>query len=148
MLYSFKFLGRLTSNNNIADYLVQHAKGVLSNAQLLALHTTPVALVPAAGAGTYISVDEIVLTLNYGTIAFTGNNNMEFRYTDGSGAKVTGDAAYAWAQGTANAGVKAIAAAVTPVANAAVVAVVPTANWAAGDSTISYSIKYRVCTLP
>lgn len=126
----------------------QRARVTLTSAQIKALNTTPITLVAAPGAGVYVSVDEIVATLNFGTTPYTGANAMEFRYTNGSGAKVTGDAASAWIDSASSAAVKVIAAAVTPVANAAVVASVPTANPAAGDSTISLDIYYRLVTIP
>jgi hypothetical protein len=128
--------------------VVQHAKVTLSSAQILALHTTPIALVAAPGSGKYISVDEIVATMNFGAAQYTGSNAVEFRYTNGSGAKVTGDAASAWLDLGSTSAVKVIAAAVTPVANAAIVAAVPTADPGAGDGTVTLDVSYRIVTLP
>lgn len=130
------------------DQGAQRARVTLTAAQVKALNTTPITLVAAPGAGMYVSVIEVLATLNYGTTQFTGANNVELRYTNGSGAKVTGDLASSWLNGSATAAVKAIAAAVTPVANAAVVAAVPVANPGAGDSTVSVDIYYRVVKLP
>ncbi len=144
---AWKYIGRVGSKG-IAKDIAQVATVTLTAAQVKALKTSPVTLLPAPGAGYYHSVDEIVATLNYGTTQFTGTNAVEFRYTDGSGAKVTGDAAYAWLNGSANAAVKVIGAAVTPVANAAVVAAVPSADPGAGDSTVTLSILYRTVKLP
>lgn len=121
----------------------------LTAAQVKALYTTPQVLVPAPGAGKVVSVDEIVCSLKYSTAVFTGSNAVEFRYTDGSGAKVSGDAAYAWLNGSADAPAKVIAAAVTPVANAAVVAAVPSANpgGSTAASTVTFDVLYRVVNL-
>ena len=156
MLYNWKpkFLGKpgansQTATNGIIPANVQQiAEGTLTSAQILALNTTPVQLIPAPGAGKYISVDEIVLTLNFGTTQYTGTNAMNFTYTNGSGNALTGTAANSWINSAATAALKVIGVAVTPTANAALVASVGTANPAAGDSTISYSIIYRVVTLP
>lgn len=126
----------------------QHAKVTLTSAQILALNTTPIQLVAAPGAGYYISVVEVMALLNYGTTQYTGANNVEIRYTNGSGAKVTGDLASSWLDSSATTAVKAVAAAVTPVANAKIVASVPTANPAAGDSTVTIDIAYRIVKLP
>lgn len=127
--------------------LAREMKVSLTAAQIKALHTTPITLVPAPGTGAVISVDEIVGKVNFATTAYTGANAMEFRYTDGSGAKVTGDGASAWIDSASTTDVKTIAAAVTPVENAAVVVAVPTANPAAGDSIITLSILYRIVSI-
>ena len=140
--------GTPLQSSQIDPALTQRVKVTLTAAQIKALNTTPITLVAAQGAGTYVSVDEIVATLNYGTTQFTGSNNIEIRHTNGSGAKVTGDLAYAWLNGSAVAAVKAVSAALTPVANSAIVASVPTANPAAGDSTVTLDVVYRVVTLP
>lgn len=156
-----KFLGNILSPNNWSVFSRVHlADGVgngsslhqtritLTAAQIKALHTTPITLIPAQGAGIYISVVEVMGYLNYGTAQMTGSNAIELRYTDGSGSKVTGDIASAFLDGSASAAVKAVGAAVTPLANAPVVAAVPTANPAAGDSTLTLEIFWRFVTLP
>lgn len=117
----------------------------LTSAQILALNTTPVALIAAPGVGKSISVDEVVFKAPAsGATAYTGANAVELRYTNGSGAKVTGDIAAAALNSTSGRVDKAVAAAVTMVANAAVVAVVPTANPGAGNGTVTIDIIYRV----
>jgi hypothetical protein len=135
------------SSANIGSTIYQK-RVTLTSTQVLALHGTPVALVAAPGTGKYISISEVMGYVTFNANAYSGSNNVEFRYTDGSGAKVTGDAAAAWLNSGSSAAVKCIAAAVTPVANAAVVAVVPVANPTAGDSTVTFELKYRIVTLP
>lgn len=143
-----KSLELINSSGAGGNSKIYQTKVTLTAAQIKALNSTPVTLVPAPGAGKVVSIVEINGYLNYGTTQYTGNNNVELRYTDGSGAKVTGDLAYAWLLGAASAAVKAVAAAVTPVVNAAVVAAVPSANPTAGDSTVTLEIFYRIVTLP
>lgn len=116
----------------------------LTSAQILALFTTPITLIPAPGAGKTISVDEVIATLNFNSVAYTGANALELRYTNASGAKVSGDVAAALINAAATRVDKAIGAAVTGVQNGAVVAAVPTANPAAGNSTITIDILYRI----
>jgi len=118
-------------------------------ASILALNTTPVVLVPAQGAGSIVKIDDIVAKLVFNTIAYTGANALEFRYTDGSGAKVSADIANTFinsASGTNYASLKGVATLLTPVANAAVVVVVPTANPGAGNSDIIFTVRYHVIT--
>ena len=122
----------------------------LSSAQILDLHDTPVALVPAQGAGTVVIVDEVVAKMTFLTAAYTGSNALEFRYTDGSGAKVSADLPSTLlnaASGVIYGSVKGVVTALVPVANAAVVAVVPVADPAAGSGTLTGFIRYHVVTL-
>lgn len=125
--------------------VIERVEVTLTSAQIKALFTTPVVLVPAPGAGRYIQILSITGKLKYGTVAYTGANAVELRYTDGSGTKVTGDLAAAWLNATANRVDTAIATAQTNItANAPVVVAVPTANPGAGDSTVQFDVLYRV----
>src|SRR5216683_3942034 len=67
----------------------------LSSAQILALFTTPVTLVGAPGAGKVIVVEHIILKMITTATAYATGGALEFRYTDGSGAKVSADIAAA-----------------------------------------------------
>lgn len=64
---------------------------ILAPSQILTLHTTPVQLVPQPGPLSVLIVDGITARIVYSGNAYTGSNNLEFRYTDGSGTKVTAD---------------------------------------------------------
>jgi hypothetical protein len=54
---------------------VLSASVTLTSAQLLALHGTPITLVPAPGAGVVIYPTQIVLEYKYGTVAYTINGD-------------------------------------------------------------------------
>jgi hypothetical protein len=133
----------------LSEDVARTTQVTLPTAAVLLLHTTPYTLVAAPGAGKVILVDEITAKLVFNSIAYTGSNALEFRFTDGSGAKVSADLASSFinsASGTNYATVKSVVTALTPVANAAVVVAVPTADPAAGNSAIVFSVKYRVVT--
>ena len=119
---------------------------VLSSANVLALNATPITLVAAQGAGTFIIVDSIAAFLDYGSVAYVSANALEFRYTDGSGAKVTEDmsAAFLTAAADTSREVKGIQTELTPAGNAPVVVSVPTADPTTGDSPITFRVTYRV----
>lgn len=139
-----KIAGKIKGSDGIIG-VAERKRITLTSAQVLALFTTPVTLVAAPAAGKYISVDEVVATLNFNSVAYTGANALEIRYTDGAGAKVTGDIAAAALNAAATRTDKAIGAAVTSaVAAAPIVAAVPTANPAAGNSTLTIDVLYRV----
>jgi hypothetical protein len=133
----------------LSEDVARTASVTVTTAQVLALNTTPIALVAAPGAGKIVLIEEITCKLVFNSIAYTGSNALEFRYTDGSGAKVTADMPSAFlnsASGTNYQTVKSVVTTLTPVANAAVVVFVPTANPGAGNSDLAFKIKYRVVT--
>jgi hypothetical protein len=63
---------------NIAAF--QQATVTLSSAQLLALHSTPVQIVPAPGVGFYIAPSYYYMQLHFGTVAYAGSGNCSFIY--------------------------------------------------------------------
>lgn len=128
----------------------------LSPSQILSLNTTPVILIPSFGTNAsniginYVYIVEgITARLYYGSVAYTGANNLEFRYSDASGIKVTADLPATFINSSANtfAHVAGIVTAFTPVFNSPIVVTVPTANPATGNSKIILVIKYRVVSI-
>lgn len=129
---------------------------VLSSTNILSLFTTPITLVSPFGAGSnattiinsVIIVEGISAKISAGSAAYAGANNLEFRYTNASGAKVTADIPNTFINTTANttawAHVAGITTAFTPVYNSPIIVCVPTANPTTGNGSISISVKYRV----
>lgn len=119
----------------------------LTSAQILALNTTPITLIPAF-IQSVIIVEWIAARLNFNTTAYTGNNALEFRYTNATGQKVTADMPNAFinSASTDYNFASIVQTQFTPVFNTPVVVRVPTANPGAGNSTIDLVIKYRVVT--
>lgn len=133
----------------MADDLAHSVQVPLTAAQIIAMGTTPIALIAAPGAGKIIIVEAILFKAVRTSTAFTGGGAVEFRYTDASGQKISADVAAAMitgAAGTAYAHVAGIEASITPVANAAIVITNATAAFAAGTGAVNISIKYRVVT--
>lgn len=123
----------------------------LTAAQVKALFTTPCTLVAAPGSGKVALVHEILFSSTFLTTAYAGANNLEFRYTNGAGAKVTADIANTtlnFATGTRYASVAGVTTELQPVANAAVVVCVPTANPTLGDSIVKFTVIYSIVTAP
>lgn len=149
---AFVLVGTIGSASVGVTQLATDALGeatvTLTASQVKALNGTPITLVAAPGASSYIVVDEIRHKLTYGSIQFTGSNNLEFRYTNGSGAKVTADIAFATlnAAATNYRVLKPVTTELTPVLNAPIVVYVPSANPGAGDSTITYVVRYHIVT--
>ncbi len=154
------------SSNPILYTSLQGAKAflvsttvILTPAQIKALHTTPAVLVQNPGPRSFIFVEGIAGRLTYSGTAYTGTNNLEFRYTNGSGLKVCADmptagflnataSAYSYSPWQVDLG-RNVDSNFTPVGgdtgnNGQVVVSVPTANPATGNSSIALTTYYRV----
>lgn len=123
----------------------------LSSIQIKALHTTPIVLVKAPTARSVVIVHSVTARLVYSGTAYTGANNLEFRYTDGSGTKVTADIPNTFINNAGNAFYHApeVTAAFAPIeggtgSNGQIVVCVPTANPATGTSTMFLTIHYHL----
>lgn len=119
----------------------------LTAAQIIGMGTTPVVLIATPGVGKCIIVDNITFKMTTTATVFTGGGAVEFRYTNGSGTKVTADIAAAVvtaAAGTSFTNVRGIEASLTGVANAAIVIANATAAFAAGTGSASLAIEYHI----
>lgn len=137
-----------TSSISKLNSLVTSTTVTLTSSQILALHGTPITLIPAQGANTIIVVTGIAAFLRFNSAAYVGTNNLEFRYTNGSGAKVTADMSSTFLNSSSNAYdlAPAVSTELTPVANSSIVVSVPTANPTTGNSQITFTIHYYVVT--
>lgn len=124
------------------------AEVTLSAANIIAMGTTPVALIPAQGANRVILAHSITLQIVRTATAFTGGGAVEFRYTNASGAKVTADMASSLitgGAGTAYDSVAGVTPELVPVANAALVITNATAAFAVGTGVAKVRVAYSLC---
>lgn len=147
-----------TDLSGVQAFLVSNTV-TLSSTQILALHTTPIVLITTPGPKSFVFVEGVAGRLTYSGTAYTGTNNLEFRYTSGSGLKVCADmpagpflnataSAYSyspwWVDFSRN-----VDSNFTPVGgdtgnNGQVVVSVPNANPATGNSSITLTVYYRI----
>lgn len=120
----------------------------ITSAQLLALNTTPITLIAAAGAGKIIVPKRATLFLEYGTAAYDGiaaGEDLAFRYTDGSGNQVGTVETDPFLTATADAyRVVEFSGTYIPVVNAALVLHMLTGNIATGDSPLHVRTQYTI----
>ncbi len=122
----------------------------VSSAELLALNTTPKQLVAAPGAGKILLLEWAQLWLDFATTAYDGiaaGEDLSIKYTNAAGVEVAQIEATGFLDGTADETryVKAAsAAAVQPVANAALVLHLLVGNIATGNSPLKVRTFYRV----
>lgn len=136
---------RKSLNRRIAKYV----KFVLTNSQVNSLNGTPITVIPAPGAGLVTIIDACYCTTVAGTAYTIGSaTGMVLKYTNASGTSATGTIAVTgWLdQAAGGQSFGDAATAVIPVANAAIVANMLTANVSAGASPVSLRIYYK--TLP
>lgn len=143
---SFRILPTDLTNYNYyyAVSVVQLTPAFIKN-----LFTQYQILIPAQGLNNVIIVEGITTRIYYGGTAYAGANNLEFRYTNAAGAKVTADMVNTFINSTTSVydHVAGVTTELTPVANAPIVVAVPTANPTTGNSNITFWIKYRIVNL-
>jgi hypothetical protein len=113
------------------------------------MNGAPVTLIAAPGATKIILVESILLKMVTSATGYANGGAVEFRYTDGSGAKVSADIAAAVitaGAGTSYTHVGGVIASLTPVLNAALVITNADAPFITGTGTGVISIKYRIVT--
>ena len=119
----------------------------LSSADILGMNASPVTLIPAQGAGTIILVESILLKMVTTSTQYANGGAVEFRYTNGSGAKVSADIAAAVitaTAGTSYTSVAGVTTSLTPVANSPLVITNATAAFITGTGTGTLYIRFRV----
>jgi hypothetical protein len=129
----------------LATDVLQSATTTLTAAELLAIHTTPIAVLPAPGSGLVNVVESAYATLAFGTTAFTAADPLTLNYTNGSGVAV-GSFSTSFCTSSANAAAFSIMEAGTCAPNVAIVASSAANFGNSGDSVIKVRVFYR--TLP
>jgi hypothetical protein len=125
----------------------------VSTAELLALNATPKQLVAAPGAGKALILIDAQFNLPYNSAAYAGiaaGEDLEIRYTDGSGALVATVETTGFLDAVASAHrhvYPASAAAIVPADNAALVLDLASAEITTGNSPLKVRVRYREITL-
>ena len=135
--------------------IFHESKTVIANAACRTLNATPVEIIPAPGAGKAIVNVGVVAKYVYATAAFDSvgaGDDLAFKYTDASGAKVCGDIeTVGWLDQTSSAwrATGPVVTTMTPVENAAVVAHVLSGEvyGAAGGGSLVIRAQYRIVDL-
>ena len=132
------------------DTLLQSATVTVSSAELLALHATPKSLVAAPGAGYALALDSAILFVDYNSAAYAGiagAEDLEIRYTNGSGALLATIETTGFLDATADAVryvLPVTTAAMTPADNAALILCLASGEITTGNSPLKVKINYRV----
>ena len=81
------FTTDVTSLTGGGSSIVQQTKVTLSAAQILALFTTPVELIPAPGVGKVLNILDISARVNFNTVAFDASESMITNFFSGAPAE-------------------------------------------------------------
>ena len=135
--------------------IFHEVKVTIANAAVRTLNATPVTVIPAPGVGKAIVDVSVQAKYVYATAAFDSvgaNDDLAFKYTDSSGAKVCGDIeTTGWLDQSSSAwrATGPVVTSMTPVENAAIVAHMLTGEVysAAGGGSLVIRAQYRVVDL-
>lgn len=135
----------------LATDIIQYASVTMTAAQFIAMYATPFSIIAAPAAGNMVVIDKVVLTMDYGTTAYTGGGAINLQY--GNTAHAAGPAASATiaaanVEGSASV-VNAAGGAISAVATTAIAATAvyisnATAAFATGDSTFTVNVWYKI----
>jgi hypothetical protein len=125
---------------------------ILTNAQLLALNTSPVTLIPAPGAGMMTTVRGYVLSLTFVTTALSGGGVPNIFYGSSSGqVAVAGSTISTTLGNTASvigsSNPPGSAGAPSLFTNLPIVLAQPDGDYTTGDSTATITLLYSMVTL-
>lgn len=121
----------------------------ITSAQLLALFTTPIEIIPAPGAGYYIKPKRFVVTHGTGT-AYAGiaaGEDLVLKYTDASGAECSPQVETTGFLDQTTAQIREVGeltSVITPVANAAVVLHLLSGNITTGNYALQVFVEYDI----
>ena len=156
---SNQYQGLKDQNSNLSepdnDVIEQCVDVTLTSAQILALNTTPVALIPAQGATKAVVVNRVIMSQIYKSAAYTSNTTLGVYADlttagDAAGSSVTSAKVAGLLTATNNlvqvvAGLGTTEA--TAVLNKGISVKADTGNPATGDSPVRVRAFYRVISL-
>jgi hypothetical protein len=121
------------------------AEVTLTAAQIIAMYTTPVVVVPAQGAGKVIQLVSAILSLDAGATPFTGGGAVRLQNgTTGTTLTSTAAATVVTSASDVVATLPALATSVLTPANESIKITNATAVFAAGNGTMKVIVVYRV----
>lgn len=119
----------------------------VTSANLLAIRTTPLAIVATPASGKCNILDNISFKMVTTATQYTSGGALEFRYTGTSGTKVTADIAAAvvtTTAGTSFTNVRGIEASLTGTVDAPIVMTAASADFATGTGTGLLVVQYHI----
>lgn len=146
-------MGQTRFNDVRADALTLTPKVVrksitvaLTAAQIIALHSAPVTIIPAPATGKAVFVESCIVSYSYGTVQMTGGGAVNPVYHGATTNLLSGSVAAATIQAAASAVVScgAPVAALTLTPATAVDLYAASADFAAGDGTATVNMQYTI----
>lgn len=129
------------------DGQLAQATVTLTAAQVIAMFTTPVQIVPSAGAGKVVQFVDAVNFLDAGATPFSGGGTVRFQNATGTILSATAAATTVTSATDVIASIPSSSTTTLNLANMGIFISNATAVFAAGNGTLKVTVTYRVITI-
>lgn len=127
--------------------VILSASVTLTPSDILSIHATPITIVPAQGAGTFVSALNIFFWLDYNATAYATDTTLRLQYSDGTTVvQNTGILAYT-TDYFSRLYSTSISTTNTSIINDGIQITTPSSNPTLGDSPVKITVLYSVITL-
>jgi len=139
---------------NLSSAVIKEIQVIVTDAEFIAMYATPKLLIPSAGPGNLILLDDILIDFMYGGVQYTGGGRIAAQYGNtnhGNGPKASSTVGEDTIDGLVtetaiyvNGGAGAVVADMSAIVNTGIYLSNISAPFATGNSDLVLYIRYRI----